>query len=230
MATNSRLVRALQFQRIANTSRKLAPTTSTASTTTPHTPTLLKSLPEHKSLLPLLLSHDIPSKVARACADRFDRSANQLRSETEAKLVPYLINRRKNQPARVYSFFLNSYSHTLHDWAQSILNAALRSLKRDPTKIQDWDVMYPPPLWLPVSVPCLILSVRTALTSSQSPLDPRAAFTHGCCQVSGSRLCLVYWLIVPTDIVFPFTDFHAYPRISNYLPPSASSSLRSSSS
>lgn len=159
MAANSRLGRILQLQRIANASRKFGPSTPTTPIAAPSTPTVLKSLPEHKSLLPLLLSHDIPSKIAQACADRFDRYANQLRSETETKLAQYLTHRCKNPPARVYSFYVNSYSQALRDWAQSILNAALKSLKRNSAEIRNWDVTYPQPLWLPVRPPCLMLSV-----------------------------------------------------------------------
>ncbi|KAF9786861.1 hypothetical protein BJ322DRAFT_679725 [Thelephora terrestris] len=172
MATNSRLARALQLQRIANTSRKFTPTTSTTLTATPDTPIVLKSLPEHKSLLPLLLSHNIPSKAAQACADRFDKYAKQLKSEIEAKLVPYLVNRRKNQPAKVYSLFLDNYSQALREWAQSILNAALRALKRTPAEIQNFDITYPPPLWLP-SPP----DVHSATTQNQPQAQPSFSST-----------------------------------------------------
>ena len=148
MTANARILRALQMQRIAGTSRK----TKSATSSTPNTPLILKSLPEHKPLLPLLLSYHIPSKLAKACADRYDRYADQLRSETESKLAPYLADHISGRPARVYSLFLDNYNQTLRDWAQSILNTALRNLKRDSAELDNWDVTYPPPLWLPVSL------------------------------------------------------------------------------
>jgi len=151
MATNARVLRALQMQRIAGTSRKTKSTTSP----TPNTPSILKSLPEHRPLLPLLLLHHIPSKLAKACADRYDRYADQLRSETESKLAPYLVDHISGRPARVYSLFLDNYNQALRDWAQSILNIALRSLKRDSAELKNWDATYPPPLWLPVSLSLL---------------------------------------------------------------------------
>ena len=157
MASSPRLARILQLQRISNASRKFATATPILPPASPNTPTVLKSLPEHNPLLPLLLSHDIPLRVAQACADRFDTYANQLRSETETKLAQYLAYRCKNPPARVYSFYLKSYSQALRDWAQSILNAALKSLKRNSAEIQNWDTTYPAPLWLPVRLPPLRL-------------------------------------------------------------------------
>lgn len=147
MSQNSKLLRALR--RIADTSRKFNRKHSTA---TPNVPTVLRSLPEHKPLLPLLLSHDIPLKLAKACADRYDRYANQLRSETETQLVPYLVNHRKNVPIRVYLLFFSNYTHALRDWAQSTLNAALKCLKRQPVELTDWDAASSPPLWIPVGL------------------------------------------------------------------------------
>lgn len=146
MTTNSRLLRALQI--ISDTSRKINP----AIHPTTKFPTILKSLPEHKPLLPLLLSHNIPCNLAKECADRYDKCAKKLRSETEAKLAPYLVNRRRNKPARVYSLFLGNYNQALRDWAQSILDIALRGLQRDPVELGDWDVAHPAPLWLPVGL------------------------------------------------------------------------------
>ncbi|KAF9654223.1 hypothetical protein BDM02DRAFT_3106516 [Thelephora ganbajun] len=149
MATNSRNLHALQI--IAHTSRKIRPKTRTVSTsrTTSSVPTVLEALPEHKPLLPLLLSHDVPSTIAKACADRYDRCASKLKSVTEAILVPRLTDHNKNQPAGIYSLFLNNYKQALWDWAQSILDAILKSLKRAPAKLRDWDIIYPPPLWFP---------------------------------------------------------------------------------
>lgn len=153
MAERSR-IRALQ--RIVDTSRKFGLTctnttpraTQTASPT-PNTPTVLESLPEHKPLLPILLSHNIPSKLAKACADRYDSYAKQLRSAAETKFAPYLLNRRSHAPS-VYYFFLESYNQTLRRWAQSVLTAALKRLKRDSVDLQNLDVTYPNPLWFPV--------------------------------------------------------------------------------
>jgi len=150
MVQNTKLLRALQ--RIADTSRKLS-RAAVPAPGPPCIPTLLKSLPEHRPLLPVLVSQDIPANLAKVCADRYDVYASQLRSETETKLAPYLVNLCKNPPARVYSIFLNSYSQTLQRWAQSILNTALKSLKRDSVELQNWDVTYPAPLWLPVRPP-----------------------------------------------------------------------------
>lgn len=152
MATNSRLSRALQLQRIASTSRRLNPTPKPKATsrTKPNTPTILESLPKHKPLLPLLLSHGIPNKLAKACADKFDIYADTLRSETETRLVPHLLDYSTGPPARVYSLFLHNYSKSLLDSAQTTLNAALKSLKRSSAELRGWDVTYPPPLRLPV--------------------------------------------------------------------------------
>lgn len=147
MAESSRVLRALQ--RIADTARKINPSLR-SSAAVQATPNVLTSLPEHRPLLPLLLSYDIPSKIAKACADRYDGYASRLRSAAENKLAPYLINRSKSQPARVYSIFLGEYKQTLRIWSQSILNAALKSLKRDSVELQNWDVTHPAPLWLPV--------------------------------------------------------------------------------
>jgi len=152
MAECSR-IRALQ--RIVDTSRKFgftcAKSTPRATQTAPTTltvPTVFESLPEHKPLLPLLLSHDIPSKLAKACADRYDSYAKQLRSAAEAKFAPHL--NQQSHTASVYIFFLESYSQTLRRWAQSVLNAALKSLKRGSVGLQNLDVIYPKPLWFPV--------------------------------------------------------------------------------
>ena len=172
MAANSRLLRTLQLQRIANTSRKFnsAATPVPTAAATPATPTILKSLPEHRPLLPVLLSHSVPHNLAKACADRYDRYADQLRSDTEIKLAPYLLDHHDGQPARIYAVFLNNYSRTLRDWAQSTLNAALKSLKRSSKELQSWDVTYPPPLWLPVCLSRPKLPGWT-LTFLQSPPD-----------------------------------------------------------
>ena len=148
MAENSRLLRTLRL--ISETSRKFSNTTPTSHPTPPTLP-ILRSLPKHKPLLPLLLSHGIPSGLAKVCADRYDKYANQLRSETEIRLAPYLVHHRKDPPARIYPVFLKNYNQALRDWAQSILDATLKCLKRDCTEIRNWDVTYPPPLWLPVS-------------------------------------------------------------------------------
>ena len=180
MVTNPRLLRALQLQRIANTSRKFSSTASAIPTTTPITPVILKSLPEHRPLLSVLLSHNVPSKLAKACADRYDRYADQLRSDTEIKLAPYLLDYDDGQHARIYTVFLNNYSRALWEWAQSILDAALRSLKRDSAELRDWDVTYPPPLWLPV---CASSDVtRTSIDIFQSPPDQHS-YLHAKTQV-----------------------------------------------
>lgn len=149
MADHLRIIRALQ--RISDTSRKFTSTTSTGRAT-PDIPTILKSLPEHKPLLPLLLSHGIPTKLANACADRYDRYASQLRLETEAKLAPYLVNLRRSSPRKVYSAFLHNYGKELRNWAQTVLNTTLNKLNRDSVELRNWDATYPAPLWLPVSV------------------------------------------------------------------------------
>ena len=164
MSTNLVVPRALR--RIADASRKFGRTKPT--TSTPNIPKILKSLPEHRSLLPLLLSHGIPSQLATTCADRYDRCANELRSETETKLTPYLVNRRKNPPAVVYPVFLSNYTRALRDWAQSILNTALKCLKRGSVDLSDWDVTYPAPLWLPVSLSCQV-RLGQRVTVLQSP-------------------------------------------------------------
>lgn len=147
MAENSRFLRALQ--RIADTARRIN-STPRPTPTIQTSPSILTSLPEHKPLLPLLLSHDIPPKLARACADRFEGYATQLRSEAESKLAPYLVNGSEGQPATIYSIFLRDYNRTLQRWSQSILNAVLKGLKRDSVELRNWDVTYPAPLWLPV--------------------------------------------------------------------------------
>lgn len=139
------------LRRIADTSRKFGRKTPTSPI--PDIPTILRSLPEHKPLLPLLLSHGIPPKPATMCANRYDSYANELRVETETKLTPYLIHRRKNPPAVVYPLFLSHYTHALRDRAQYILNTALRCLKRESVDLADWVATYPAPLWLPVRLP-----------------------------------------------------------------------------
>jgi hypothetical protein len=155
MAENSRFTRALQ--RIADSARRINPNPRR----TPafqDTPSVLTSLPEHKSLLPLLLSFDIPSKLAKACSDRYDGYVSRLKTETESKLAPYLSNRKKSHPAQAYSLFLNNYNKTLQLWSHSILNAALASLKRDTVELRNLEVTYPAPLWLPVCLPCISIS------------------------------------------------------------------------
>ena len=147
MAENTRFLRALQ--RIVDTARKINPNPRPIPIIQA-TPNVLTSLPEHKPLLPLLLSHDIPPKLAKACADRYDGYASQLRSEAETKLAPYLVNGGGSQPATIYSIFLKDYNRTLQCWSQSILNTALNSLKRDSVELRNLDVTHPAPLWLPV--------------------------------------------------------------------------------
>jgi hypothetical protein len=137
---------ALQRQRVKSTQTP-RPTHST-----PMTPTVLKSLPEHKPLLPLLLSHDVPPRLAKACADKYDIHANELRSKTETKLAPYLLRHSGGQPAGIYSVFLENYSKALRDWAQSVLNVALRRLKRESVQLWNWEATYCAPLWLPVRI------------------------------------------------------------------------------
>lgn len=149
MAENLRFLRTLQI--ISETARKINPSARPIHKIS-NTTTILKSLPEHRSLLPILLSHDIPSKLAKACADRYDKYASELRSRTESKLTPYLINRDGGQPARVYAVFLKNYKQALRNWSQTVLNTVLKSLKRDSVQLHDWEVAYPPPLWLPVRV------------------------------------------------------------------------------
>ena len=151
MAEKSKLLRTLQFQRIAETARKINPN-SRRIHTTPIAPTILKSLPDHKPLLPLLLSHGVPPRLAKACADKFDIHANELRSKTETKLAPYLLKLGGGQSAGIYSAFLENYSRALRDWAQSVLNAALRRLKRESVQLRNWEATYLAPLWLPVRI------------------------------------------------------------------------------
>ena len=169
MAENLSRLRALQ--RIARTSRQFnfasATATCTAPTTrTTSTPTILKSLPEHRPLLPLLLSHSVPKKLAGVCSERYEKYAKRLRSHTETKLVPYLsgggggAGGTSNHSPEIYSIFLEKYSHTLRDWAQSILNTALKSLRRDPVQLQGWDAIYAAPMWLPVCLMRLYRSQR----------------------------------------------------------------------
>ena len=150
MTEKSKLLRVLQLQRIAEIARKINPNPRPTHTTST-TPTVLRSLPEHKPLFPLLLSHSVPSRLARVCADKYDTHANELRSKTETKLAPYL-KVGGGQSVGIYSAFLENYSQALQDWAQSVLDAALRSLKRESMKLRDWEATYPTPLWLPVRV------------------------------------------------------------------------------
>lgn len=150
MAENARFLRALR--RIADTARRIDPTPR-PTPTIQATPSILTSLPEHKPLLPLLLSHDIPPKLAGACADRYDGYASQLRAEAESKLTPYLVNGSESQPATIYSIFLKEYRRTLQRWSQSILNTALKGFKRDSVELRNLEVTYPVPLWLPVRLP-----------------------------------------------------------------------------
>lgn len=158
MAESSRFLRALR--RIVDTTRKTSQNPRPMPTLQ-NTPSVLTSLPEHKSLLPLLLSFDIPSKLAKACSDRYDGYVGQLKLETEIKLAPYLSNRKKSHPAQAYSLFLNNYNQTLQLWSHSILNAALVSLKRDSVELRDLEVTYPAPLWLPVCF-CALFSLGHA--------------------------------------------------------------------
>jgi len=146
MAEDTRLFRQLQLQLISATARKF----NTIARPTPRTPTILKSLPVHKPLLPLLLSHGIPPKLAEACADKYDGQANRLRSEAETRLAPYLVEHSDSQPAGIYTLFLNEYSQTLWNWAQIVLNSALKNLKRNSRALGNWEVTYPEILWLPV--------------------------------------------------------------------------------
>jgi len=144
MAENLRLLRTLQ--RIWDTARKV----NTSARQAPKAPPVLKSLPEHKPLLPLLRSHGIPSKLAEACADKYDKYANQLRLEAETRLAPHLVGHNDSHPGKVYSLFLKEYSQTLRDWAQIVLNSALKNLKRDSKELANWDAVHPAILWLPV--------------------------------------------------------------------------------
>lgn len=137
------------LQHISDTSHKPV-STAPVCREAPDILTALKSLPEHKPLLPILLSHNVPPKFANACAVRYDKYATQLR--LEAKLAPYLINLRKESPAAVYSAPSPEVPNGICGGTRSILNTALKKLKRDPVELQNWDVAYPAPLWLPVSV------------------------------------------------------------------------------
>ena len=152
MAENSRFLRALQ--RIADTTRRINPNPR-SKPTIQVAPSVLTSLPKHKPLLPLLLSHNIPPKLAKACSDRYDGYASQLKSETESKLAPYLANQKESHPAQVYFLFLNRYTQVLRCWSQSVLNTALVSLKRNSVKLRNLEVTYLAPLWLPVCLPCI---------------------------------------------------------------------------
>lgn len=150
MAEKSTLLRALQ--RFVDAARKIKPSPRPTSAFS-DTPIFLTSLPEHKPLLPLLLSNNIPPKLAKACSDRYDGYANKLKLETESKLTPYLAYRNESHPAQVYSHFLNHYNKTLQLWSQSILNTALTSLKRDSVELRNLEVAHISPLWLPVRLP-----------------------------------------------------------------------------
>ena len=155
MPENSTLLRALQ--RFAQAARKINPNPR-QTLTIQDTPSILVSLPEHKPLLPLLLSHNIPSKLAKAFSDKYDGYVNQLKSKTESRLVPYLAYREKCHPFQAYSLFCNHYTQTLQRWSQSILNTALMSLKRDSVELENLEVTYPTPLWLPVRLSCISIS------------------------------------------------------------------------
>jgi hypothetical protein len=150
------------LQRITDTSRKFSftctkpiPNVSQKIPPTSNAPRIIESLPEHKPLLPLLLSHNIPPKLADACADKYDNHAKRLKSTTELQFAPYLLNCHSHA-AGVYAFFLERYRQTLRHWAQTTLNAALKSLKRCSADFQDLDVTHPNPLWLPVRCPVLV--------------------------------------------------------------------------
>ena len=151
MAESPRILSTLK--RIAETARKMNSKPRPIHPTF-NSPVKLKLLPEHKPLLPLLLSYGIPSKLAQACADRYDKCASKLRSEAETKFAPYL-HECTSHSAGVYSSFLHSYTRALRRWAQSILNAALKSLKRTSVELGNLDVTYQKPLWLPVRIPVL---------------------------------------------------------------------------
>ena len=150
MAGQTTLLRALQ--RIVDAARKIKPGPRPTSTVR-DTPIVFTSLPEHKPLLPLLLSNNIPAKLAKACSDRYDGYASKLKLETESKLTPYLAYRNESHPAKVYSLFLDHYNKTLRLWSQSILNTALTSLKRDSVELSNLEVTHLSPLWLPVRLP-----------------------------------------------------------------------------
>ena len=171
MAENLRFLRALQ--RIADTTRRVNQNPRPRPTIQV-TPSILRSLPEHRPLLPLLLSHNIPSEHARICSERYAEYASKLRSEMEAKLVSYLTDRKERRPARVYSLFLNNYSQALQLWSQSILNTALKNLKRDSVELQNLEVTYPAPLWL--SVRPIFQHLGARLTIFQLP--PVQVFSH----------------------------------------------------
>lgn len=152
MAKNPRFLRALQC--FADAARKINPNLR-PKPTIQDVPSVLTSLPEHKSLLPLLLSYNIPPKLAQACSDRYDEYASQLKSETESKLAPYLANKKESRPAQVYSLFLDRYSQVLRCWSQSVLDTALVNLKRDPVlELQNLEVTHLAPFWLPVRLLC----------------------------------------------------------------------------
>lgn len=144
MSGNLRLLRTLQ--RISDTARKINP----KSRSPPKVSPIFRSLPPHKPLLPILLSHGIPSKLAEACADKYDKYANQLRSEAETRLTPHLSEHIDGRSGRVYTFFLKEYDQTLRNWAQVVLNSALKNLRRDSQELGKWEATYPPMLWLPV--------------------------------------------------------------------------------
>lgn len=68
-------------------------------------------------------------------------------------LAPHIVNGGESQTAKIYSLFLNNYNQTLQRWSQSILNTALKSLKRVSVELSNLVVTYPAPLWLPVCLP-----------------------------------------------------------------------------
>jgi len=219
MAQTSRFLRALQ--RIVDTARKINPNPH-PTPATQATPNVLTSLPEHKPLLPLLLSHDVPRKLARTCAERYDEYAIQLKSETESRLAPYLVNRRESQPAQVYSIFLNNYNQTLQRWSQSILNTALKSLKRDSVELRNWEVTYPAPLWLPVRLPCTRMfwsHVDNFLAAARSGICVQKIGCKGISSVLNlSANCLIERLL-------PFIHDRTCPCVSDNVPSSASPSF-----
>lgn len=215
------------LQRIVDTSRKFsfARTRSTHRAThtappTPNPPTLFESLPEHRPLLPLLLSHDIPSKLAKACADRYDSYAKQLKTAAETKFAPYL--NRGSDTASVYLFFLENYNQMLRHWAQSVLNAALKSLKRGSVDLWDLDVTYPKPLWFPVRS-SILQSSWVTLTISQLPLDQYPTFLPRKTEVRRFCRYLTRRLTVSMTVMLPFVRLRTSSRISDDLPSSPSS-------
>lgn len=216
MAENSRLLRTLRL--ISETSRKFKNTTPTTHLS-PAAPTIPRSLPKHKPLLPLLLSHGIPSKLAKACADRYDRYANQLRSDTEIKLAPYLVHRRKNPPARVYPVFLENYNQALRNCAQSILNATLKHLERGSADIRDWDVTHLPPFWLPVSSHTKVSGA--VFMFCQISLDQQSTSTHGVPRVSCESSLPDFIVHCPTE----FLDFVSISGPSPCFPDNISPSI-----